>query len=202
MKIIISFLIFFGLSVAHAKSIAYKIDSAHSHVGFTVKHLGIIPVHGSFKKFEGHFMYDNKTKMITGISIKIDVDSIFTNEENRDAHLKSKDFFGVRNKVYDIVEKNRYITFKAKKAKLSDKKVKGKLKILKTTKNVSFKASMNEQGNMLAGTFTASINRNKYGLTWQKPGSGLLKKAGGKTVGDIVTMNINLLAKKMKKPKK
>ena len=122
----------------------YEIDPVHSHVGFTIKHLGIVPVNGQFKKFSGSFNYDPKTQKMTNIKIMIDVDSIDTNEKDRDIHLRNDDFFGVRDKFYNIVEARRYIVFTANQAQLKDKKVSGKLKILNTTKNVTLEANMSE----------------------------------------------------------
>ena len=103
-----TFLLFTSLLLCKpivAKTVRYNIDKAHSSIEFSVKHLGLVPVKGRFNNFEGYVDYHPKKKKITNAYIKIDVDSINTNNEDRDAHLKSKDFFHVRNETYDIVKK-------------------------------------------------------------------------------------------------
>ncbi len=191
---LICFIFTFPFVVA-AKLVNYKLDRAHSSINFSVNHLGIVPVEGKFDDFEGSFKYNTKTKEITNIFIKVDVDSIDTNESDRDTHLKSNDFFGVRDKFANIVKKRKYIIFKSKKAKISQKRLKGTLQILDTKKKVSFKADMKALSGMIGGVFKLSINRHHYRLTWQKPNTGILKKVAGKSVGDIVKIKVNVLAK-------
>ena len=192
-------LIFSNISFAKT----FNIDAAHSSIEFSIKHLGIVPVKGSFKKFSGSFEIDEKTGKAKNLSVKIDVDSIYTNQDDRDAHLKSKDFFNVRNDVYDIVEKNRYITFKAAKFSTGDRKISGKLKILKTTKKIKLKSKIKPlkvEGKIMRVGFeaTGEIDRQDFGLSWQKPATGLLAKAAGKFVGDDVELIINVSAEAKK----
>ena len=88
--------------LSEAQIIDYKIDKAHSSVNFTVNHLAIVPVEGKFDTFEGSFKYNTKTQELTDISIKVEADSIDTNEADRDNHLRSADFFGVRDKFSSL----------------------------------------------------------------------------------------------------
>ena len=181
---------------AMAKAMRYTIDKAHSSIEFSVKHLGLVPVKGRFTKFEGYVDYSKKGKMFRSVHIKIDADSINTDNPDRDAHLKSKDFFHVRNDVYDIVKKNRYIEFWAKNYPLDSARHKGKLKILKSKRNVTLdiQSKILEGKKFRIGVMAqGEINRQKFGLTWQKPGSGIKNKLAGKLVGDKVKMDINLV---------
>ena len=82
--------------------------------------------------------------------------------------------------------------------KISQKTLKGSLKLLDTTKQVSFKADIKDVEGLIGGTFTLDINRHDYGLSWQKPNSGLLKKVAGKSISDKVDIRVNVLAKKVK----
>ncbi len=187
-----------------ASAKTYTLDNAHSSIGFSVKHLGLFPVKGSFKKFSGTMDINEKTGEIKNLNVKIDVDSIYTNEDDRDAHLKSKDFFNVRNEYFDIIEKNRFITFKVGSVSVGDKTIKGKLKILKTTKTVKLKskiAPIRVKGKIakLGIEANGEVDRTDFGLTWQKEGTGLLAKAAGKFVGDDVELNINVVAIPAKK---
>ncbi|MDD9952446.1 MAG: YceI family protein, partial [Zetaproteobacteria bacterium] len=93
----------------------YVLDTAHSSVLFEVKHLKFATVSGLFKSWEGQFEYDADKKVITDLVIKFDVDTISTHNDDRDAHLKSTDFFGVRDKRGSLIAKNQYIVFRGEK---------------------------------------------------------------------------------------
>ena len=186
------------------------IDLAHSSIGFSVKHLSLFPVKGRFTKFEGFADYDAKKNVVTRLYIKVDVDSINTDNEDRDAHLKSRDFFHVRNDVYDIIPENRYVEFWGeaipwqKKSASAMFPIKGKLKILKTKKDASFQIKpklmkgRGDQVQMIGMEALGNIDRRHFGLTWQKPGTGLKEKLAGKFVGDQVDLAVNLVFKNTK----
>ena len=70
----------------------YAVDSSHSSVGFEVKHMGIATVRGAFRHFEGAIDATGETPSLSGT---VEVASIETGDENRDAHLKAPDFFDV-----------------------------------------------------------------------------------------------------------
>ncbi len=178
----------------------FMIDPAHSSIEFSVKHLGIAPVKGRFKVFEGSFDFYEKTGVAKNLIVKMDVDSIDTNESNRDAHLRSKDFFHVRNDTYDIIEENRYLIFKAASTSIKSKEIAGRLKILKTTRPVVLTSQVRPLKNganteRIGVQAEGMVNRQHFGLTWQKPSTGFLAKAAGKFVGDEVKIIIHALAK-------
>ena len=75
----------------------WTIDASHSHVGFAVRHLMISNVRGEFTKLEGSAGYDPERPEATTVDVSIDVASINTREEKRDAHLRSADFFDATN---------------------------------------------------------------------------------------------------------
>ena len=193
---------FFPLHLLKA-NISFKEDPSHSSVEFSVRHLGLLPVKGRFKKFTAQFEYNEKNHVAKNIEVKLDVDSIDTNEEDRDAHLKGDDFFQVRDRAYDIIKKNRYIVFQASeiKAKKKGKKfsLNGHLKILQTKKLVTFDAKIhkrkNSSGQIVALILTAKakIRRQDFGLNWQKENTSTLKKAAGKFVGDKVSIHIAMM---------
>lgn len=177
----------------------YTIDKAHSSVEFSVNHLGFFPVKGKFKEFDGSIEIDEATGKAKALEVRIDVDSIDTNNGDRDAHLKSKDFFNVRDDEYNLNKRYRYITFKAKNVTADTKKINGKLKILKTRKNVTFNTQVKsmkdgEKVAKIGVVGSSKINRKDFGLTWQKPATGALEKAAGLVVGNEVTMTVNLVA--------
>ena len=96
MKYFTFLLILFLFQTGFSAPSNYKLDWSHSRVGFEVSHLMFSKVIGRFDRYEGSFRYDLKSKVIENVDIKINVDSINTNEAKRDNHLKSPDFFGVK----------------------------------------------------------------------------------------------------------
>lgn len=83
-----------GSSAAQAE--AFKIDGVHSGTHFRVQHMGVSYVYGRFNKFEGTFLIDKDKPEASSISVTIPVDSVDSNNEGRDKHLKSPDFFSAK----------------------------------------------------------------------------------------------------------
>lgn len=174
----------------------YKLDSAHSNLGFKVRHLGISNVRGSFQKFEGTGSYDPKTNKINDIKVKISADSIDTNEPDRDKHLRSDDFFDVA--------KHPYITFETSKVEYNGNKptkLVGDLTLRGVKKTITLEVeewggvAEDPWGNKkLAFEASGEIDRREYGLTWNKG----LKKVGGLTVGNEVKLILEVQGLKVK----
>lgn len=169
----------------------YKIDTAHTMVGFKVKHLVVSTVSGRFDKFDGDF--DFKEGKVSNINVKIDLDSINTNEKKRDDHLRSPDFFGVRDAKKGLVKKRQFMTFVSSGDSVSvgDNNITGKLTIGDVTKDVTLKVNYGGEatdpwGNKRVG-FTASgkINRKDFNVNWSKTLDG-----GGLVVADDVDIVI------------
>lgn len=164
------------------------IDPAHSEVHFKVKHLVIATVTGSFGKFEGSAMSSNNDFSDAEIEFSADVNSISTNQADRDAHLKSPDFFDAA--------KYPKITFKSREfRKKSDDSyvLTGDLTIKGTTKTLTFDAELggtvkDPYGNFKAGfEITGKLNRKDFGLTWNA-----LTEAGNMVVADEIKLHINV----------
>jgi polyisoprenoid-binding protein YceI len=75
--------------------VRYDIDVAHTHVGFIVRHLGVANVRGRFTRFGGHIMLDESDVTRSTVDVTIEAASIDTDNERRDDHLRSSDFFDV-----------------------------------------------------------------------------------------------------------
>ncbi len=183
------------LSSSFALASNYKIDAGHSQIGFSVKHLVVESVPGSFNKFEGTGVYDEKTKKISNIKITITTDSIFTNEPDRDKHLKSADFFDTA-KFPDL----KFESTGSTDAK-TGAEIKGKITIKGVTKDLTLKITdwggtvTDPWGNEKVGfQATGKIDRTLFGLTWNKP----LAKAGGLTVSNDVALNLSISGMKVK----
>lgn len=178
----------------------WTIDPAHTEIGFKVKHLVISTVSGKFTKFEGKLEGDPADLPKSQISFTADIDSITTNNDQRDGHLKSADFFDAANHP-KMTFKSTAIVRKGD----NEFKVTGDLTIRNTTKpitlNVEFGGTQNDlYGQTVAGfEITGKINRQDYGLSWNA-----VTEAGGIVVADDVKLTINaeMVKEKVKEPAK
>lgn len=167
----------------------YLIDPAHSTVSFSIKHMMIAKVHGSFDKVSGKLAYDPANPTLSSIEADIDAASINTRETQRDAHLKSADFFDV--------ETYPKLTFKSTKIEISgdgELKVLGDLTIHGVTNPVVLHvegptAEMKDPwGNLKIGVSgTTKIKRKDFGLNWNAA-----LEAGGFLVGDEVNISVDV----------
>lgn len=173
----------------------FKLDEAHSYVGFKIRHMGFSNVRGKFNKFSGSAVFDEKTDKLSNVQATIEVETIDTNEPNRDKHLRAKDFFEVK--------KYKQITFVSTEVVYKNKvptQIKGKLTIRGITLPVTL--TISEWGGMatdawdnkkIAFEARGKIDRRKFGLTWNKG----MKKIGGLMVGNDVTLVLELQGMKI-----
>lgn len=166
----------------------WALDAAHSEVQFKVKHLVISTVTGTFKVFSGEVLANGDDFDGSSISFSIDATSIDTNQADRDAHLKSDDFFAT--------EKYPKIDFKSTsftKTSGNNYKLVGDLTIRDITKQVELDAEfggtmVDFYGNTKAGfDVTGKINRKEFGLMWNA-----VTEAGGVVVSDEIKLHINV----------
>ena len=179
------------LSLAPALALAapsnWNIDASHSQVGFAVKHLVISNVRGEFGAYQGKLFLDEADVTKSTVNATIDVNSLNTKVADRDAHLKSADFFDVA--------KYPTMTFKSTKVEKAGKdrlKVTGDLTLHGVTKPVVLDVSTSAEVKGMYGetrrafAATTKIDRKDFGLTWNK-----LVEAGP-AVGDQVTITLDL----------
>ncbi|WP_345993727.1 YceI family protein [Sulfurimonas sp. HSL-1716] len=162
----------------------YKVDPNHSNVAFKVRHMMISNVKGEFKKFDGSFVYDEKTKTLRSLKGEIEVSSLSTDNAKRDAHLKSADFFDA--KKYPVIRFNL--------TKTNGDTAYGKLTIHGITKEVKMELETSGTvvkdpwGNTRTGlSLSGKINRKDFGLNWNQ-----VIETGGVMVGDEVKMSVEL----------
>lgn len=167
----------------------YKIDTAHSKIGFEVPHLVIATVEGRFTQFDGNITIDSKLEK-SKANLNVDVATINTDNKDRDDHLRSPDFFdAAKNPKLTFVTKK--IVGTADNLKLvGDLTIKGKTK--EVTLDVKYLGDVNDPfGNhKVAFNATTKINRKDFGLTWNKA------VEAGPVVGDEVTLVIKIEANK------
>jgi len=162
----------------------YKIDAAHSEIGFKIKHLVISTVSGSISKFDASMESSKPDFTDASISFEANVDSITTNNEQRDAHLKSDDFFNAAQFPK--------ITFKStsiEKKGDTEYVLHGDLTVRDVTKNIALKVEhggsvVDPWGQSKEGfELTGKISRKEFGLKWNA-----LTEAGGAVVSDEVRL--------------
>ncbi len=172
---------------AFAFASTWTIDPDHSNVGFKVRHLMVSNVKGSFDKHSGTVEIDDKDITKSKVNVTIDTNSINTNVQKRDEHLRSADFFDVAK--YPTMT---FVSKKVAKAGKDKLKVTGDLTLHGVTKQVVLevvgptKESKDPWGNIRKGaTATTKINRKDFGLVWNKA-----LETGGVAVGDEVTITL------------
>lgn len=165
----------------------WAIDPTHSTVGFTVRHLVVSKVRGRFQNFSGTVTV--AADGTPSVDAEIDVTSITTDNEQRDGHLKTADFFEV--------EKFPTATFKSTSVKADggDFVVTGDFTLHGVTKSIDLKLEFNGvnpgMGNGPVAGFEASttINRKDFGISIDMPLEG-----GGAVVGDKIALNLDIEA--------
>ena len=166
----------------------WDIDASHSTVGFSVRHMMVSKVRGYFREFTGEIVTAQDPAQST-VTAQIAMDSIDTRQEQRDAHIRSADFFDV--------DKHPQMTFRSTAVRTdgADWTVEGELTIKGTTKPVTLELELNGFGpDAYGGTragFSAKteISRSEFGVDIQMPMDG-----GGVVVGDKISVELEIEA--------
>lgn len=164
----------------------WKIDPAHSEINFKVKHLVISTVTGQFSKFNASIETDKEDFSDAKINFEADINSIDTNNEQRDGHLKSADFFDSENHP-----RLTFISKSVKKISDHEMKVTGNLTLRGVTKEITLDVIYNGTVSGFGGTEVAGfevrgkLNRFDFGLKWNA-----LTEAGGVVVSNEVKIEI------------
>ncbi|MCZ2356471.1 MAG: YceI family protein [Bacteroidia bacterium] len=185
--LIVAFCFILGASIVNAQSTVWKLDKSHSSVGFTIDHMVISEVTGSFNDFVFNVKSDKPDFTDAVFDATIQVKSIDTKEPKRDDHLRSDDFFDAAN--YPTI---KFVGKKFSQVSGKQYKVTGDLTMHGVTKTVTLDAKFNglikdPYGNTRAGLKVwGEIDRYDYGLKYNA-----VLEAGGLTIGQTVRLNIN-----------
>jgi len=161
----------------------WVLDPMHSEIHFKIKHLVISTVTGSFKQFEGTAITEGDAFEGAQVDFSLDVDSIDTNQGQRDGHLKSAEFFDAET----------YPKISFKSTSYVGDKLTGDLTIKDVTKPITLDVDFGGlatdfYGNVKAGfEVTGKINRKEFGLTWDG-----VTEAGAIVVGEDVKLIMNV----------
>jgi polyisoprenoid-binding protein YceI len=167
----------------------WTVDAAHSEVGFSVKHMMISKVKGSFGSYDATVEANEENLQGALIDFKIDVASINTNNADRDAHLRSADFFDA--------DQFPQITFKASDIvkKGDEYELTGDLTMKGITRPATFEVEYGGKGTnpwgveVVAFSAEGKVNRKDFGLTWNQA-----LETGGVLVGEDIKISLDLQA--------
>jgi polyisoprenoid-binding protein YceI len=168
----------------------WNIDTAHSGIQFTVRHMVISKVRGAFGRWQGAIDFDEQDPPASRVSVRIDAASIDTREPKRDEHLRSPDFFDVAaypeitfdSTAVEALGGGRY-------------RVRGDLTIHGTTRPVELDAEYEGTGadpwggRRIAFQARTAVSRREFGLTWNQ-----VLETGGVLVGDEIQIALDVQA--------
>ncbi len=167
---------------------SWKIDTSHTTIEFGVKHMMVTTVRGRFNKFDGVVTEDPSNLLNSKIEGWVDLTSVDTHDANRDAHLRSPDFFDA--------EKFPRMTFVSKRIEKTggdQYKVTGELTVKGVTREIVFDVSNEGQyknpwgGTVWGLTANAALNRKDFGLNWN-----VALETGGLLVGEQVKIRVEM----------
>jgi polyisoprenoid-binding protein YceI len=171
--------------------VEYEVDPSHTQVMFKVRHMGVSTVTGKFNRFAATFAYDAADPASSWVTATIDAASIDTDNDRRDNHLRSGDFFAA-----DSFPNLTFQSTRVEPAGEGRLRVAGDLSIRGVTKPIVLVvtlegATTGQGGRPVTGwTAEATINRKDYGLAWNR-----LTEAGGWVVGDEVRIVLEVEAR-------
>jgi polyisoprenoid-binding protein YceI len=185
---IFSALIFvFAASATALAADQYKIDPNHSSASFSVRHMLISNVPGRFKDVSGTIVYDEADVTKSSVEAVIKTATITTDNDGRDKHLRSADFFDV--------EKYPEITFKSKRVEKRGNQLVaiGTLTMKSVSKDIELPFEIGKlttpRGTKIGVTAETKLNRQEYGVSWSQKLDN-----GGLAVGDEVKIELSLEA--------
>lgn len=170
----------------------WSIDPAHSNIDFSVRHMMIAKVKGAFETFTAEIEADPEDLTTADIQFTIDTASISTRDKDRDAHLRSADFFDVE-RFAKITFQSRSIHKKAE----GEYEVTGDMTIRDVTRSETFSVTYegtgkDPWGNEKVGfSGNGSVKRSDFGLTWNAA-----LETGGVLVGDEIKISFEIQATK------
>jgi polyisoprenoid-binding protein YceI len=170
----------------------YRLDPTHTRLGFVARHAMVTKVRGAFTDFEGEITVDPTDPGAASASVTIQAKSVDTRNADRDAHLRSNDFFAMDE--YPTVA---FQSTGVERVGDDEFRVTGDLTVKDVTKQISFDveytgAVVDPWGNVRIGfEGSTTVNRKDWGLTWNAP-----LEAGGVLVSEKVTIEFDVSAVK------
>jgi len=186
--LVLVFAALLALPVAAAAQSTWTIDQVHSNVGFEVRHL-LTDVEGEFNDFEGTIYYDAETPENSTVEVTVQAASIDTDNDKRDGHLRSEDFFAV--------DQHPTLTFKSTSVETAGEgmlDVTGDLTMRGVTKSVTIPVEvLGIMGDKAGFATEFVIDRQEYGVNWNRA-----LDQGGAILGDDVTVELDFEVDRVK----
>jgi polyisoprenoid-binding protein YceI len=161
-------------STSQAEPADFVLDPTHTYITFFVSHIGYSDLAGMFLESEGTLSYDEEAKELKSATIVVKTDSVFTNHEKRDEHLRNADFLNTGE-----YPEMTFVATKAEKLSDTEGKVTGDLTLLGVTKPITLDVVFNKAGNYPFGDghyalgfdATGSFKRSDFGMTYGVDGN-------------------------------
>jgi polyisoprenoid-binding protein YceI len=166
----------------------WQIDTSHSSITFSARHMMVSKTRGRFETFSGTVDFNEANPAASSVDVTIDVASLNTRDEKRDGHLRSPDFFDVAQyPTATFVSKVVEVTGENTGRIIGDLTIKGVTNEVALATEYLGKAKSPWGATTAGFTAETKINRVDWGLTWN-----VALETGGVLVGDEITLNIEL----------
>jgi polyisoprenoid-binding protein YceI len=166
----------------------YQIESDQSYISFSVKHMMFTKVHGKLERITGTFSYNTQDILNSSVEVEIDLNSINTNQIERDNHLKSADFFNVKKYPTIFFRSTRFEKQEGDLIISGDLTIHGITRPIRLEMQFPSDEIQDKVGNFkISISGKASIKRRDFGLNW----SAALE-AGGILVGDDISIKLQI----------
>lgn len=153
----------------HAETSPFDLDPEHLSIGFLVEHLGYAKTLGFFRVAAGSFEFDEESGALGDVHIVVGTESVFTNNERRDRHLRSGDFFNVRE-----FPEMTFSSVKSRRTGAQSFELDGELTLLGVTRPLVLQATLNKSGNypmdgnpyVIGVSASGTVLRSEFGMTY------------------------------------
>ena len=172
--------------MAKAEPAEFVLDPEHTYITFFVSHLGFSDLAGMFLESSGSFSYDEEAKELKNATVTVKTDSVFTNHEKRDEHLRGADFLNTSE-----FPEMTFVATKAEKISDTEGKITGDLTLLGVTKPITLDARLNKAGNYPFGDGHYAIGIDATG-TFKRSDFGMTYGVDGNIVGDEIKLVLGI----------
>lgn len=169
-----------------AEPAEFVLDPDHTYITFFVSHLGFADLAGMFLESSGSFSYDEEAKELKSAQITVKTDSVFTNHDERDGHLKSADFLNTGE-----YPEMTFVATKAEKISDTEGKITGDLTLLGVTKPIILDVTFNKAGNYPFGDGHYALGFDATG-SFKRSDFAMSYGVDGNIVGDEIKLVIGV----------
>ena len=176
----------FAPTDSRAEPAAFVFDPAHTYITFFVSHIGYADLAGMFLESEGTFSYDEEAKELKSATITVKTESVFSNHEKRDEHLRGADFLNASE-----FPEMTFVATGSEKLSDTEGKVTGDLTLLGVTKPITLDVTFNKAGNYPFGDGHYALGFDATG-SFKRSDFGMSYGVDGDIVGDEIKLVIGV----------